>query len=112
MPPVGQAAARRSRRSARSALGVYCRRISARTDKGEAVAAAAHKLARPACLMLSRGEESVDQGRPYAEERRRERVVRKLRPGLSDKRIGSRLRAIYPYSFCVTFGAASKLADA
>ena len=50
----------------------------ARMDKGGAVTAAVHKLARMAYLMLTRGEEYVDQGQLYYEERYRERVVRCL----------------------------------
>ncbi len=65
-------------RSSRSALGAYYRRMCARMDKGKAVTAAAHKLARLVYLMLTRGEEYVDQGQQYYEERYRERVVRGL----------------------------------
>ena len=65
-------------RSSRSALGAYYRRMCARMDKGKAVTAAAHKLARMVYLMLTRGEEYVDQGQLYYEERYRERVVRGL----------------------------------
>ena len=65
-------------RSSQSALGAYYRRLCARMDKGKAVTAAAHKLARLVYLMLTRGEEYVDQGQLYYEERYRERVVRSL----------------------------------
>jgi transposase len=65
-------------RSSRSALGAYYRRMCARMDKGKAVTAAAHKLARMVYLMLTRGQEYVDQGQLYYEERYRERVVRGL----------------------------------
>jgi hypothetical protein len=47
-------------------------------DKGKAVTAAAHKLARLVYRMLTRGEEYVDQGQQYHEERYRERVFRGL----------------------------------
>lgn len=65
-------------RSSRSALGAYYRRLCARMDKGKAVTAAAHKLARLVYLMLTRGQEYVDHGQLYYEERYRERVVRAL----------------------------------
>lgn len=65
-------------RSSQSALGAYYRRMCARMDKGKAVTAAAHKLARLIYLMLTKGEEYTDQGQQYYEERYRERVVRSL----------------------------------
>ena len=65
-------------RSSRSALGAYYRRMCARMDKPRAVTAAAHKLARLIYILLTRGEEYVDQGQQYFEQRYRERVVRQL----------------------------------
>ncbi len=65
-------------RSSRSALGAYYRRMCARMDKAKAVTAAAHKLARLIYLMITKGEEYVDQGQLYYEERYRDRVVRSL----------------------------------
>ena len=65
-------------RSSHSALGAYYRRLSTRMDKGKAVTAAAHKLARLIYAMLSKGEEYTDAGQDYFEERYRERVLRKL----------------------------------
>ena len=65
-------------RSSRSALGAYYRRMCARMDKAKAVTAAAHKLARLIYLMITQGQEYVDQGQLYYEERYRERVVRSL----------------------------------
>ena len=65
-------------RSSQSALGAYYRRMCARMDKGKAVTAAAHKLARLIYLMLTKGEEYTDQGQLYYEERYRQRVVRNL----------------------------------
>ncbi|MFN3809600.1 MAG: hypothetical protein ACK4S6_03185 [Roseateles asaccharophilus] len=47
-------------------------------DKGKAVTAAAHKLARLVYAMPSKGEEYTDAGQDYFEERYRERVLRKL----------------------------------
>ncbi len=45
-----------------SALGAFHRRLCARMDKPSANTAVAHKLARIAYFMLTRGEEFVDQG--------------------------------------------------
>jgi transposase len=66
-------------RSSKSSLGAYYRRMCARMDKGKAVTAAAHKLARYIYTMLTRGQEYVDQGQQYYEERYRERVLRQMR---------------------------------
>ena len=65
-------------RSSKSALGAYHRRMLARMDKPRAVTATAHKLARLIYVMLTRGEEYVDQGQQYFEQRYKERVVRHL----------------------------------
>lgn len=65
-------------RSSKSALGAYYRRLCARMDKGKAVTAAAHKLARLIYAMLTKGEEYTDAGQDYFEERYRERVLRNL----------------------------------
>jgi transposase len=65
-------------RSSKSALGAYYRRLCTRMDKGKAVTAAAHKLARLIYAMLTKGEEYTDAGQDYFEERYRERVLRKL----------------------------------
>jgi transposase len=59
-------------------LGAYYRRLCARMDKPKAIAAAAHKLARLIYAMLTKGEEYVDRGQDYYEERYRERVIRQL----------------------------------
>jgi transposase len=61
-----------------SALGAYYRRLCARMDKPRAITACAHKLARRIYALLTQGEEYVDQGQTYYEERYRERVVRHL----------------------------------
>lgn len=71
-------------RASKSALGAYYRRMCARMDKGKAVTAAAHKLARLIYLMLTKGEEYTDQGQLYYEERYRERVVRSLNKKASE----------------------------
>lgn len=65
-------------RTSKSALGAYYRRMCSRMDKAKAVTAAAHKLARMIYVMITRGQEYVDQGQAYYEERYRDRVVRQL----------------------------------
>jgi transposase len=65
-------------RSSKSSLGAYYRRLRARMEKAKAVTAAAHKLARYIYWLLTRGQEYVDKGQQYYEERYRERVVRHL----------------------------------
>lgn len=65
-------------RSSKSSLGAYYRRMCARMDKGKAVTAAAHKLARLIYTMLTKGQDYVDQGQQYYEERYRERVLRQM----------------------------------
>ncbi|MBP6456999.1 MAG: IS110 family transposase [Pseudoxanthomonas sp.] len=65
-------------RTSQSALGAYYRRLCARMDKGKAVTAAAHKLARLIYAMLTKGEEYTDAGQDYFEERYRQRVLRNL----------------------------------
>jgi phage-related tail protein len=65
-------------RTSRSALGAYFRRLCAHMDKPKAVTAAAHKMARLIYTMLTKGQEYVDQGQDYYEERYRERVLRNL----------------------------------
>lgn len=62
-----------------SALGAYYRRLCSRMDKPRAITAAAHKLARLIYFMLTRGEEYVDRGQAYYEERHRDRVVASLK---------------------------------
>lgn len=65
-------------RSSQSALGAYYRRLCARLDKAKAITAAAHKLARLIYAMLTRGQEYVDQGQDYFEERYRQRALHHL----------------------------------
>ena len=65
-------------RTSQSALGAYFRRLCARMDKAKAVTAAAHKLARLFYALLTRGQEYVDQGQLYYEERYRQRVIYNL----------------------------------
>jgi transposase len=52
--------------------------MCARLDKAKAITAAAHKLARLIYMMLTKGEEYVDQGQEYFEERYRQRVLHHL----------------------------------
>ena len=62
-------------RTSQSALGAYFRRLCGRMDKAKAVTAAAHKLARLFYTLLTKGEEYIDQGQQYYEERYRQRVI-------------------------------------
>ena len=62
-----------------SALGAYYRRMCARKDAAHANAATAHKLARLFYFMLTRGEDYVDRGEAYFEQRHRERVLASLK---------------------------------
>ena len=64
-----------SLRASQSALGAYFRRLCARLDKGKAVTAVAHKLARLIYAMLTKGAAYVDQGQDYYEERYRQRLL-------------------------------------
>lgn len=66
-------------RNSKSALGAYYRRMCARMDKSKAITATAHKLARLIYAMLTKGEEYVDQGQAYYEERYRQRVLNQLK---------------------------------
>jgi transposase len=62
-------------RVSQSALGAYYRRLCARLDRAKAITAAAHKLARLIYTLLTKGEQYVDRGQQYYEERYRERVL-------------------------------------
>ena len=79
-------------RPSQSALGAYFRRMCARMDKPKAVTAAAHKLARLIYTMLTKGEEYVDQGQDYYEERYRQRVLRQL--AMRAEKLGMKMVAI------------------
>ena len=65
-------------RTSQSALGAYYRRLCGRLDKGKAVTATAHKLARLIYTMLTKGTEYVDRGQAYYEQRYRQRVIHHL----------------------------------
>ena len=58
-----------------SALGAFYRRLCSRMDKPSANTAVAHKLARMAYFMLTRGEAFVDQGQQHYEEQQRQRSI-------------------------------------
>ncbi|MDD5410651.1 MAG: hypothetical protein PHF31_04435 [Methylobacter sp.] len=47
-------------------------------DKAKAVTACAHKLAWLIYAMLTKGEEYMDQGQEYYEEKYRQRVIKNL----------------------------------
>jgi transposase len=65
-------------RASQSALGAYYRRLCARMDKGKAVTACAHKLARLIYTLVTKGESYVDQGQAHYEEKYRHRVIKNL----------------------------------
>ena len=62
-----------------SALGAYYRRMRARKDSAHANAVTAHKLARLFYFMLTRGQDYVDRGEAYFEERHRQRALASLK---------------------------------
>ena len=47
-------------------------------DKGKAVTACAHKLARLIYTLVTKGENYVDQGQAHYEEKYRQRVIKNL----------------------------------
>jgi len=47
-------------------------------DKGKAITACAHKLARLIYTLFTKGEGYVDQGQAYYEEKYRQRVIKNL----------------------------------
>ena len=67
-----------SLRNSQSALGAYYRRLCGRLDKPKAIRATAHKLARLIYNLLTKGEQYVDQGQDYYEERYQQRVLHHL----------------------------------
>jgi len=66
-------------RRSQSALGAYYRRMCSRMDKGSAIVATAHKLARIIFALLTKGEAFVDAGEKAYEERYQERVKKNLK---------------------------------
>ena len=65
-------------RRSQSGLGAYYRRLCSRMDKGSAIVATAHKLARIIYALLTKGEAYVDVGQKAYEERYHQRVVKNL----------------------------------
>ncbi|MEQ1635967.1 MAG: IS110 family transposase [Methylococcales bacterium] len=65
-------------RASQSALGAYYRRLCGRMDKGKAVTACAHKLARLIYTLATKGESYVDQGQAHYEGKYRQRVIKNL----------------------------------
>ncbi|MCL0093874.1 IS110 family transposase [Dehalococcoidia bacterium] len=63
----------------KSSLGSFYRRMKAKHGAPIAIVATAHKLARIVYSMLKYGEEYVDPGADYYEEKHRERAVRNLK---------------------------------
>ena len=61
------------------ALGAYYRRMAARKDAGEAITAAAHKLARLIYAMLTKGEEYVERSQQQYEDMMRKRTLTYLK---------------------------------
>ncbi|MGC8501408.1 MAG: IS110 family transposase, partial [Leptospirillia bacterium] len=57
----------------------YYRRLCSRMDKGSAIVATAHKLARIIFALLTKGEAFVDAGEKAYEERYQERVKKNLK---------------------------------
>jgi transposase len=61
-----------------TALGAYYRRMRTRLGAPKAITATAHKLAILVYRMLKHGEDYVDKGKEYYEQRYRERRIRNL----------------------------------
>ena len=59
-------------------MGAFLRRKKAQRGMPKAITATAYKLAVIFYTMLTKGQEYVDQGQDYYEERYRERVLRNL----------------------------------
>jgi transposase len=71
--------AAQSLHSSSTALGAYYRRMRARLGPSKAITATAHKLAVLVYRMLKHGEDYVDKGVQYYEERYKERALKNLR---------------------------------
>jgi transposase len=71
--------AAQSLKESKSALGAYLRRMKSRLGMAMAIKATAHKLARLVYRMLKYGEEYVDQGERYYEEKYRQRTIKNLK---------------------------------
>jgi transposase len=62
-----------------TALGAYYRRMRTRLGAPKAITATAHKLAHLIYRMLKYGEDYVDKGQEYYEEKYKERIVQNLK---------------------------------
>jgi transposase len=62
----------------KTALGAYYRRMRTRLGAPKAITATAHKLARLVYRMLNYGQEYVERGQDYYENKYRDRVLRNL----------------------------------
>ena len=62
-----------------SALGAFYRRLCARMDKPRANTAVAHKLARMVFMMITRGQDYVDQGQQRYDAQQRQRSIAALK---------------------------------
>jgi transposase len=71
--------AAQSLHSSKSALGAFLRRLRTRLGAPKAITAAAHKLAILVYRMLKYGEDYVDKGQWYYEEKYRHRVVNNIK---------------------------------
>ena len=71
--------AAQSLRTSKSALGAFFRRICARLGAPKAITAAAHKLARLVYRMLKYGQDYVDKGQHYYEEKYQQRVLKNIK---------------------------------
>jgi len=71
--------AAQSLHSSNTALGAYYRRMRGRLGPSKAITATAHKLAVLVYRMLKHGEDYVDKGAQYYEERYKERALKNLR---------------------------------
>jgi len=62
----------------KSALGANCRRLRARLGAPKAITAMAHKLARLVYRMIKYGQQYVDKGIRYYEQKYREQKLKRL----------------------------------
>jgi transposase len=70
--------AAQSLKHSKTALGAFLRRMRARAGAPKAITATAHKLARIVYRMLKFGQEYVDIGEQYYEQRYQQRVIKNL----------------------------------
>ena len=70
--------AAQSLKNSKTALGAFFRRMRARLGPAKAITATAHKLSRIVYRMLKFGQDYVDKGEQYYEQRYRLRVIKSL----------------------------------